>query len=66
MSGEAPDVGHTTSLMMETELGARGAGEAGTAGAAAFIVDRALSPFRVTLTENSAHAAVIPSTLECV
>ncbi len=56
MSGEMPDieVAHVISPTLETELGAKGAGEAGTAGASACVanaVNDALSPFGVTITE---------------
>ena len=56
MSGEMPDidVGHVVSATAESELGAKGVGEAGTAGAAAAVanaVNDALRPFDVTITE---------------
>ncbi|MDB5616544.1 xanthine dehydrogenase family protein molybdopterin-binding subunit [Tardiphaga sp.] len=56
MSGEMPDIdiGHVVSPTLETELGAKGAGEAGTAGASACVanaVNDALSPFDVSITE---------------
>lgn len=56
MSGEMPDidVGHVVSPTLESELGAKGAGEAGTAAAAAVVsnaVNDALSPFGVVITE---------------
>lgn len=56
MSGEMPDieVAHVISPTLETELGAKGAGEAGTAGASACVanaVNDALSPFGVSITE---------------
>ncbi|MDH3739034.1 MAG: molybdopterin-dependent oxidoreductase, partial [Alphaproteobacteria bacterium] len=52
MAGEMPDieVGHVTTPTRETELGAKGAGEAGTAGAPAALmnaINDALSPFDV-------------------
>jgi aerobic carbon-monoxide dehydrogenase large subunit len=56
MSGEMPDidVGHVVSPTFETELGAKGVGEAGTAGAAAAVanaVNDALRPFGAVITE---------------
>ena len=56
MPGEMPDidVGHVVSPTGESELGAKGVGEAGTAGAAAAVVNAvndALRPFAVTITE---------------
>jgi hypothetical protein len=56
MSAEMPDidVGHVVSPMLESELGAKGAGEAGTAGAAAAVtnaVNDALRPFGTIITE---------------
>jgi carbon-monoxide dehydrogenase large subunit len=56
MSGEMPDIdiGHVVSPTSESELGAKGAGEAGTAGAAAVVtnaVNDALSPFGAVITE---------------
>jgi len=54
MSGEMPDieVGHIESPTQDSELGAKGAGEAGTAGAPAAVmnaINDALSPLGVTL-----------------
>ena len=56
MAGEMPDieVGHIVSPTLDGELGAKGAGEAGTAAAAAVVangVNDALAPFNVTITE---------------
>jgi len=56
MSGEMPDIdiGHVVSPTSDSELGAKGAGEAGTAGAAAVVtnaVNDALSPFGAVITE---------------
>ncbi len=55
MAGEMPDieVGHCSSPTKDSELGAKGVGEAGTAGAAAAVsnaVNDALSPFGVRIT----------------
>jgi carbon-monoxide dehydrogenase large subunit len=55
MAAEMPDIGvaHVETPTAESELGAKGAGEAGTAGAPAAVmnaVNDALSPFGVTLT----------------
>ncbi len=55
MAAEMPDidVGHVTTPTAESELGAKGTGEAGTAGAPAAVlnaVNDALAPFRVQLT----------------
>ncbi len=54
MAGETPDMvfGHVTTPTRETEIGAKGAGEAGTAGAPAAIMNAlndALSPFKAEL-----------------
>ncbi len=56
MASEMPDieVGHVVSPTMESELGAKGAGEAGTAGAPAAVVNAvndALAPFDVRIVE---------------
>ena len=56
MAAEMPDieVGHVVSPTAESELGAKGAGEAGTAGAPAALVNAvndALSPFDVRIVE---------------
>ena len=68
MSGEMPDidVGHIVSPTLESELGAKGAGEAGTAAAAAVVsnaVNDALSPFNVTVTEIPLTPRVILTAL---
>ncbi|MBR0756626.1 xanthine dehydrogenase family protein [Bradyrhizobium jicamae] len=68
MSGEMPDidVGHVISPMLESELGAKGAGEAGTAGAAAAVanaVNDALRPFGTTITEIPLTPQVILTAL---
>ncbi|MBR0799382.1 xanthine dehydrogenase family protein [Bradyrhizobium jicamae] len=68
MSGEMPDidVGHVVSPMLESELGAKGAGEAGTAGAAAAVanaVNDALRPFKATITEIPLTPQVILTAL---
>ena len=68
MSGEMPDidVGHVVSPTLESELGAKGAGEAGTAAAAAVVtnaVNDALSPFNVTITEIPLTPRVILAAL---
>jgi carbon-monoxide dehydrogenase large subunit len=57
MAGEMPDieVGHTCSPTQVSELGARGAGEAGVAGAPAAImnaIDDALKPFKARVTDQ--------------
>ncbi len=57
MAGEMPDiiVGHTHSPTKVSELGARGAGEAGTAGAPAAVmnaINDALKPFKARVTEQ--------------
>ena len=54
MAGEMPDIeiGHIETLTMESELGAKGAGEAGTAGAPGAIlnaINDALSPFNASV-----------------
>lgn len=68
MAGEMPDidVGHIVSPTLESELGAKGAGEAGTAAAAAVVanaVNDALSPFNVTVTEIPLTPRVILTAL---
>ncbi|MEH2512919.1 carbon-monoxide dehydrogenase large subunit [Nitrobacteraceae bacterium AZCC 1564] len=68
MAGEMPDiaVGHVISPTLESELGAKGAGEAGTAGAAAVVtngVNDALSPFGVEITEIPLTPRVILTAL---
>lgn len=68
MAGEMPDisVGHVISPTLESELGAKGAGEAGTAGAAAVVtnaVNDALSPFNVEITEIPLTPRVILTAL---
>jgi len=57
MAGEMPDivVGHTFSPTQVSELGARGAGEAGVAGAPAAVmnaINDALKPFKARVTEQ--------------
>jgi len=57
MAGEMPDidVGHTYSPTKVSELGARGAGEAGVAGAPAAImnaINDALKPFKARVTDQ--------------
>ena len=57
MSGEMPDIltAHVITPTQTSELGAKGAGEAGTAGAPAAImnaINDALQPFRVRVTEQ--------------
>ncbi|HEX2942301.1 MAG TPA: xanthine dehydrogenase family protein molybdopterin-binding subunit [Rhodopila sp.] len=64
MAGEMPDIAvdHVVSPTAETELGAKGVGEAGTAGAAAAVanaVNDALTPFGITITEIPLTPAVI-------
>ena len=56
MAGEMPDieVGHVITPTRESAIGAKGAGEAGTAGASACVanaVNDALAPFGVVITE---------------
>ena len=56
MAAEMPDieVGHVVSPTLESEIGAKGAGEAGTAGASAAVANAlndALSPFGASLTQ---------------
>ncbi len=56
MAGEMPDiyVGHVSTPTQHTELGAKGAGEAGTAGSSAAVlnaVNDALRPLGATLNE---------------
>lgn len=68
MAGEMPDidVGHIVSPTLDGELGAKGAGEAGTAAAAAVVangVNDALSPFNVTITEIPLTPKVILTAL---
>lgn len=68
MAGEMPDidVGHIVSPTLESELGAKGAGEAGTAAAAAVVanaVNDALSPFNVAVTEIPLTPRVILTAL---
>src|SRR3984885_14261862 len=68
MSGEMPDidVGHVVSPTAETELGAKGVGEAGTAGAAAAVanaVNDALRPFGAIITEIPLTPQVILTAL---
>jgi carbon-monoxide dehydrogenase large subunit len=68
MPGEMPDidVGHVVSPMLESELGAKGAGEAGTAGAAAAVVNGvndALKPFGTVITEIPLTPQVILTAL---
>ncbi len=69
MSGEMPDidVGHVVSPTTESELGAKGAGEAGTAGAAACVsnaVNDALAPFGAVITEIPLTPQVILTALK--
>lgn len=57
MAGEMPDIeiGHIETLTRESELGAKGAGEAGTAGAPGAIlnaINDALSPFGATVLDQ--------------
>ena len=57
MAGEMPDidVGHTHSPTKVSELGARGAGEAGVAGAPAAVmnaINDALQPFKARVTDQ--------------
>lgn len=57
MAGEMPDVmvGHVETPTADSELGAKGAGEAGTAGAPAVVmnaINDALSPFDVSLVHQ--------------
>ena len=64
MAGEMPDItiAHVVTPTAESVIGAKGAGEAGTAGASACVlnaVNDALAPLGVTLTE-------IPLTPECI
>jgi aerobic carbon-monoxide dehydrogenase large subunit len=68
MSGEMPDidVGHVVSPTAESELGAKGAGEAGTAAAAAAVtnaVNDALKPFGTIVTEIPLTPQVILTAL---
>ncbi|WGR69637.1 MULTISPECIES: xanthine dehydrogenase family protein molybdopterin-binding subunit [unclassified Bradyrhizobium] len=68
MSGEMPDidVGHVVSPTRESELGAKGVGEAGTAGAAAAVtnaVNDALKPFGTIITEIPLTPRVILTAL---
>ena len=68
MSSEMPDidVGHVVSPTLESELGAKGAGEAGTTGAAAAVanaVNDALSPFATIVTEIPLTPQVILTAL---
>src|SRR5271168_4785578 len=68
MSGEMPDmdVGHVVSPTAESELGAKGAGEAGTASAAAAVsnaVNDALKPFGAVITEIPLTPQVILTAL---
>jgi aerobic carbon-monoxide dehydrogenase large subunit len=68
MSGEMPDidVGHVVSPAAESELGAKGAGEAGTAGASAAVtnaVNDALRPFGTIVTEIPLTPQVILTAL---
>ena len=65
MAGEMPDidVGHTYSPTKVSELGARGAGEAGVAGAPAAImnaINDALKPFKVRVTDPDAPSPMPP------
>ncbi len=57
MAGEMPDieVGHVQTPTIDSELGAKGAGEAGTAGAPAAVmnaINDALSPFDVRVSHQ--------------
>jgi carbon-monoxide dehydrogenase large subunit len=68
MSGETPDieVGHVVSPTSESELGAKGTGEAGTAGAAVAVsnaVNDALKPFDASNTEIPLTPRVILTAL---
>jgi carbon-monoxide dehydrogenase large subunit len=65
MAGEMPDIeiGHVVSPTADSELGAKGAGEAGTAGAPACVmnaVNDALAPL------GAAPITAMPITPECV
>src|SRR5258705_2816506 len=65
MSGEMPDihVGHVVSPTLETELGSKGAGEAGTAGAGPAVGDcenGAFEPFGAIITEIPSQASATP------
>jgi carbon-monoxide dehydrogenase large subunit len=71
MAAEMPDiaVGHVISPTHESELGAKGAGEAGTAGAPAALVNAvndALSPFDVRITEIPMTPDLILKALKAV
>ncbi|OKO87490.1 hypothetical protein AC629_13900 [Bradyrhizobium sp. NAS80.1] len=68
MFGKMPDtdVGHVVSPTRESELGTKGAGEAGTAGAAAAVtnaVNDALKPFGTIITEIPLTPQVILTAL---
>ena len=68
MASEMPDidVGHVVSPTASSELGAKGAGEAGTAGAPAAIVNAindALAPFKASISEQPATPQVILTAL---
>jgi len=69
MSGEMPDidVGHVVSPTSESELGAKGAGEAGTAGAGASdsnAVNDGLKPFGAVITEIPLTPQVVLTALK--
>lgn len=64
MSGEMPDmdVAHVVTPTMSSEIGAKGAGEAGTAGAPAAVINAindAISPFAARVTVQPARPEVI-------
>jgi carbon-monoxide dehydrogenase large subunit len=65
MAGEMPDmeIGHVVSPTADSELGAKGAGEAGTAGAPAVVmnaINDALAPLgAATITEMPATPGVV-------
>ena len=68
MAGEMPDieVGHVVSPTTSSELGAKGAGEAGTAGAPAAVINAindALRPFQARVSIQPATPEVILSAL---
>jgi carbon-monoxide dehydrogenase large subunit len=64
MAAEMPDieVGHVVTPTADSELGAKGAGEAGTAGAPAAVmnaVNDALAPFGAVITEMPITPTVV-------
>ena len=69
MAGEMPDieVAHVCTPTSDSELGAKGAGEAGTAGASACVmnaVNDALSPFGAVITQMPITPAVVLAALQ--